>query len=234
MVIFNNKTKVPVSKEPMAWRGLALIALYITIIGGSWYVGNRRAVRYNAEERNKLVKRTLEIVNAINPKLIKQLTFTLDDRGAPAFEQIIKQMTAHKAAMAMQCRGIWSVVMRNEKMVFGPETYPLDDSMASPPGTVYEEPPDKLCSVFKNSQTVVEGPYTDEYGVFVGCFSPILDSHSGEILMVVGVDIEAERWQANLNIVRRGPILVAIALLFLLSVGAFAMYLRNRRMKITS
>ncbi|MDD5759560.1 MAG: hypothetical protein PHI06_10820 [Desulfobulbaceae bacterium] len=40
---------------------------------------------------------------------------------------------------------------------------------------------------------------SDEYGVFVSAFAPLVDPDTGEGLMSVGIDIDAKDWQACLN-----------------------------------
>jgi hypothetical protein len=44
--------------------------------------------------------------------------------------------------------GIYSMVLKDGKIVFGPEDYDEDDPLASPPGTVYKMPDDPLTAVF--------------------------------------------------------------------------------------
>jgi hypothetical protein len=61
----------------------------------------------------------------------------------------------------------------------------------APPGTLYKEPPEEFLKVFKDKRPVTVGPFTDEYETFVSAAAPVLDPESGNVVMVLGLDILA-------------------------------------------
>ncbi|MBM4103193.1 MAG: response regulator [Planctomycetes bacterium] len=209
--------------------GTLAVAMIGLLLALSWQVGNRRAAGRDAEMRKHLLDKTKEIAFAVNPQLAKKLTFTAADKGTPAFEQIREQMTA--AGKGFSQRGVYSEFLRDGKIFFGPENYPEDDPMASPPGTEYEQPTPEDFRIFKDKHPATVGPLTDEYGTFISALIPVLDPYSGEVLMAVCVDFLASDWQAQLNAVRREPILITFALILILAGGAVVVHLRNRWMK---
>ena len=195
---------------------------------GCW-VGELRARSTDAEMRKNLLRQTVSIANTINPELARKLTFTAADKGTPAFDQLREQITA--AGKSFPQRGIYSLVLREGTIFFGPENYLENDPMASPPGTVYKQPPAAFLQIFKDKRPVTVGPVTDEYGTFVSAVAPVLDPNNNEVLMVVAVDILADDWQARLKAVRQGPLLAILALMPLLTGVVAAIRWRNRRMK---
>jgi len=146
-----------------------------------------------------------QVPRIINPKLAGKLTFTAADKGTPAYEVIREQMIV--AGKAFPQRGIYSLAMRDEVLLFGPENYPEDDPMASPSGMACEQPSAEDLEIFRDKRPFTEGPLKDEYGTFVSAFAPVLDPRSGKVVMVVGIDILAGDWKAQVNAARRAPLL---------------------------
>jgi hypothetical protein len=202
------------------------VALALLLAMG-WWAANRRAESLDTSMREHLLRQTVAIANSLNPDLVTRLTFTVADKETPAFECIREQMLAFGKTFTQ--RGIWSEALREGKLFFGPETYPEEDPIASQPGTEYQFPPAANLQVFKSKNPVTIGPYTDEYGTFVSTLAPVLDPHTGEVLMVVVVDIIAGDWQSKLNEARILPLLATLAIALLFIAGAIAIRWRNRR-----
>ncbi|MFZ3047756.1 MAG: ATP-binding protein [Desulfatirhabdiaceae bacterium] len=214
-------------KDEFLWPVVVLTAMLSLIVGLSVWVGNQMAINTEAEMRLRLLQQTQEVADSLNPELVRKLTFTLVDKGTPAYERLCEQMRS--AGRTLLQRGIYSMAMRDGKIVFGPENYPEDDPMASPPGTEYRQPSATVLRIFKDRIQMTEGPITDEYGTFVSALVPVFDPFSGEMMMVVGVDILAGDWQASLNSVRRRPLLGALLLMILFVLGFVIIRRRNRR-----
>jgi PAS domain S-box-containing protein len=219
-MIDNKKT----GRKGFFWLLAMVLAL---LLGMGWWAANRRAESLDASMRERLLRQTVAIADTLNPDLVRKLTFTAADKGTPAFECIREQMIA--IGKTFPQRGIWSEFLRDGKLFFGPETYPENDAIASQPGTEYQLPPLANLQVFKDKRPVTIGPYTDEYGTFVSTLAPVLDPHTGEVLMLVAVDIIAGDWQSKLNVARISPLLAALALILLFVAGTLAIRWRNRR-----
>ena len=204
------------------WLAVALGLL--TALG--WWSGGRQAVYADAQMREQLLKQAENIARTINPELARKLTFTAADKGTPAFEIIRKQMIGY--GRRVPNRGIYSMAMRVGKIFFGPENYATTDPMASPPGTPYEQPKPADFQIFKDKRPFTSGPEKDEYGTFVSALTPVLDPQSGAVLMVVGMDILAEDWQAQVRAARQVPLTVTSCLALLLLVSMVIVRWRNR------
>jgi PAS domain S-box-containing protein len=203
---------------------VALIGLVLVL---GWQAAASRVRSVDTEMRENLLQRALEVARQIDPNLVKKLTFTAADRGTPAFARISEQLRA--IGQRFPQRGIYSMAMRDGRIVFGPENYPPGDPQASPPGTVYREPSEAFRKIFTDHRPLTEGPGADEYGNFVSAIAPVLDPVSDELLMVVGIDIEVSDWQNKLITAHRGPFLLTCALIASLLGGAVVVRWRNRQ-----
>lgn len=180
----------------------------------------------DAEGRQRLLEQVVEIARTIKIEYAKALTFTAADRGTPMFERIRQQMIAYRQIYPV--RGIYSMGLRRGALAFGPESYAEDDPMASPPGTVYDVPDAIGFKVFRTGQPAVVGPVTDTYGSFVSALAPVFDPRSGEVLMLVGLDVLAEAWSARLAASRLPVIAGSLILLLAFLAGISAVEWRNR------
>lgn len=197
------------------------------LIGLGWLATQSRFRSVDARLRTDLLQEVVEIARNINPQLAKKLTFTAADKGTTAYERIREQMITAGAFFSQ--RGIYSMALQDGYIVFGPENYPEDDPQASPPGTVYQEAPAGAANVFGDKRPLTEGPYFDEYGTFVSAFAPVLDPNTNEVLMVVGIDIDASNWQSMVKDSSRGPILMTLTLCLVFLGGFWVIHWRNRQ-----
>ena len=206
-------------------RALAVAALIVLTGMGGW-IADWRGANLDAAMRQQLLRQAVAIANTIKPETVKALTFTAADQGNPVFEHLRQHLIAYGRIIPQ--RGIYSMVLRDGVIRFGPESYADDDPMRSLPGQAYEEPGPSDFEIFQTGKPTTLGPRRDEYGTFVSASAPVLDRHNGEVLMVVGLDIEAADWQARINRVRLESMLVTLILLLIVLAGVFAIRWRNR------
>jgi PAS domain S-box-containing protein len=220
-----------IGKHPKGTLLFLAIALVLLLSLG-WWTGNQRVARMDAEMRERLLRQAAEIAVSISPDLLRQLSFTAADRGTPAYEQLREQMI-RDAKMIPNIRWVYTMAERDNRIIFGPDSVPLNDPQYTHPGDYYQNPPAGLLQTFKQARAVTVGPYTDEWGTFVSAFAPVLDPCSGKVFMVIGIDIKAADWQSSLNTARQVPYLATLVLLLLLLLlsGAITVYWRNRRMR---
>ncbi len=204
---------------------LFIIALILVIIGG-YYWTRWSTKQIDSRIREEIRAQTEEIANALNPGIIKDLTFTASDSGTIEFELIRKELIAY--GKIMKQRGIYSMALRNGKIFFGPETYNPGDPLASTPGELYEQPSAEDFEIFTKAKSVVMGPYEDEYGNFISGLAPVLDPSSGKVLMVIGVDVLADEWQKEINKGRWLPVTGTIITLLIIIAAFFLKVRRNR------
>ncbi len=197
-------------------KGMCLLA--VVLLAVAWGTGRWWAGRTDARMRQCLLRQAVGIAGTIDLELVRQLSFTASDAGTPAFEYLRRQMTTFGQFLPQ--RGIYSLAQRDGTLVFGPENYREDDPMASPPGTVYEEPSAEDFAVFATGRPVTMGPTTDEYGTFVCALAPICDPNTGEVLMAVGMDILADDWHTTVNKGRHRAMLAVLIVGLAFAIGA--------------
>jgi PAS domain S-box-containing protein len=188
-------------------KSLLLLLFAGAFLAAGWALSLRRAADVDQDMRRRLLSQVSAIAANINPELVKKLAFAPSDKGSPAFERIRGEMTAY--GHYIHQRNIHSMAMRDGVIRFGPENLGEKDPQASPPGTKYENPPEETLALFRGGKPFVLGPYTDEYGTFVGGFAPVFDPATSKILMVVGMDILADEWESELRAAREPPLILS-------------------------
>ncbi|MBF0406091.1 MAG: response regulator [Candidatus Riflebacteria bacterium] len=177
-------------------------------ISWGFFLSQESKKHLDSKMRTQLLKKAEDLAAAIDPELIKSLSFTLADRENKNFQLIRKHLIAF--AKFINQRSIYSMVIRNGEIIFGPENLAENDSFASPPGTKYEKPPEILWQVFKEKKSATFGPYTDEYGTFVSAFAPAIDPNTGKLLLIVGFDTPADDWYNKLSTASYTPIFFSL------------------------
>lgn len=208
--------------------GIGIVAGLLVLASGIamlyWRVN---AVDYQIRER--MLFQVVELAESIDPEDVKNLDFTEGDVQRPHYQHIRKQMVAF--GLNIYQRGIYSMALKGDQIVFGPENYPDGDPMgAGPPGTIYENPTSKDFEIFRTGIPHLEGPVKDEYGEFISSLAPVIDPVSGQVLMVVGIDILANEWMWALVKAGLLPAVSTIFVLFLIITGIF-LVLRRQKMK---
>lgn len=195
---------------------LPLTIVLLILLG--WMASHEYGDAIDSERRDRLLLSAKSVARTIAAQELKTLTFSALDKTNPHFQRLCDQMRLYAQAVGLRC--VYSMTVRNGQILFGPESLTEDDPIASPPGTVYEKPPLELLSVFQDRLAKTVGPYTDEYGTFVSAFAPVLDPNTGEVLLVIGMDVEAPKWEAEITRMRLIPALFTFALLLVLMGGS--------------
>lgn len=173
------------------------ITLGVVLVIG-WMSTQYKGTLTDLKLRNEILFQAQEIASTINEDHIAKLSFTEEDRTNPYFLRIRSQMISYGKYLG-NLTGIYSMVLKDGKIVFGPEDYDERDSMSSCPGEIYKMPDDPLQHSFSDGIPRVAGPFTDEYGTFISAYSPVLSRVSGEIVLMIGIDILADDWTREIH-----------------------------------
>ena len=190
------------------------ITLGIVFILG-WMATQYKGTLTDSKLKNEILFQATQIASTINEEHVEKLKFSLDDRENPHFLRIRSQMISYGKYLG-NLRGIYSMIIRDGSIVFGPEDYYEDDPMASSPGQIYEIPDEPLKLSFDDGVPRVSGPFADEYGTFISAYAPVFSRVSGEIVLMVGIDILADTWTREIHKTRGYSMLrtLFIALIF--------------------
>jgi len=217
------KQSVPVVGKK---RYLLIYALAVLLMGGALLVAKESGTRTDLRMRRALAREIRNIAATLSVEEVKTLSFSAEDAGRPAFQRLSRQLQAYAEAVGL--RSLYTMALRDGQLVFGPESLQPDDPYASPPGTVYEEPSPEDFELFRSGRTSIQGPVSDEYGTFISALAPVIDPSTGEVLIIVGLDVEAAYWR---KIIRRTQCLAFILCLLplaFLTLGGFIMKRRHR------
>ena len=198
---------------------------FLLLLGGIW-MAMEAGKQADRELREDILHSVVHIANAINPKQVRALTFTGEDSENPVFLRLRSQLKAY--AQVTGLRSLYTMALRDGKIVFGPESIEPGGPGASLPGTVYENPAPEDFEIFKTGQTNVQGPRTDEYGSFVSALAPVKDPRTGEVLMAVGIDVETPLWYARIIRARMLPLQILMLILVILAASVLALRFRKR------
>lgn len=171
------------------------ISVFCTLILG-WAAAEYKGTLVDLNLRKELLFYAESVAQTINPERVEQLSFSPEDRDNPAFQRIREQMISYSSFYG-GFRGIYSVAKKDGNIVFGPENYDLSDPMASNPGEIYQFPDEEMKLSLDDGRKRTMGPFSDEYGTFVSAYAPVFSKTTGEVIMLVGVDILADDWKMS-------------------------------------
>jgi PAS domain S-box-containing protein len=226
---FHYKLAISIEKKYGIFQRWLIPAALVSLIIAGWFAVRWRASEVDQNLRRELLRQTTQIANSISPELVKALSFTSQDRQNPAYQCLCEQLKAYGKYAGLSY--IYSLKYSNGAMLFGPETLDINDPLSSAPGTVYQKPPPLLMeSAYKNRESLVIGPYTDEYGNFVSSFAPVMDQNTGDVSLIIGMDVAANRWLSQIAQARLIAILFILGLALLLAASIGILDWRQRLM----
>lgn len=175
--------------------GLVLVALTSKFLL-SFVVAN--GVHY---ERSRLRARTVAVTQVVDLDSLRLLTGRPEDERAPAF-RALQQRLMQVRRDNRDVRFVYLMGQTDRAIVFLVDANDPDSPDYSPPGQVYEEATPELVQSFSTGEPFVEGPTVDRWGTWVSGLAPIKDPSSGRVLAVLGMDVDATRWQVALGACR--------------------------------
>ncbi|MDM8534082.1 diguanylate cyclase [Clostridiaceae bacterium HSG29] len=187
--------------------GLLLIVLVVGAVG-SWGL----VTRVDSKMREEQISQTYQIVDSINLESIKTLTGTKTDLESPNYLQLKHQLVFIQADN-VKYRSVYLMGYNEDGTVFFyVDSESVDSKNYSFPGQVNEKFPNSLHHIFEDGVPLTEGLYSDKEGTWVTSLVPLIDTQSGTVLAVVGIDIEVNKW--NMNVFAK--VILPMGLIFLL------------------
>lgn len=181
------------------------------------------AGRADRELRADLLQQTRLAAGALNLDRVKILTGTEADLNSPDYLKFKEKLVSLRA-LNPDCRFVYLMGRRADGAVFFfVDSEPSDSEDYSPPGQVYEDATESDLRVFDTQVTAVEGPYSDSWGVWVSALVPMIDPETGDLIAVLGMDIDARDWKwkvAEKTALPAGSMLVLLIVVFASRVGS--------------
>ena len=178
--------------------------------------------------REELLTKTHLIQGSVSPGLVKVLQGTDADLVSPDYQALKDQMIQIRSTDPL-IRFVYVLGQRPDGTVFFfIDSEPPDSEDYSPPGQVYPEASATLLNAFTTGVETTEGPDTDRWGTWVSGLVPITDPQTGEIIAVLGTDVDARDWTVQI-IIASAPAVIAMLLLLLLLLIFYYVLQRNER-----
>lgn len=189
---------------------VAFIIIFIigAAVAGAWYDYRSadHVIRQQLEDRSETIALLLDQTD------LKQLTGKESDTSALYYQRLKKTLSSLKAANP-DIRSLYYTVAKDDKLYFYVDSEKPDSPVYSPPGEFYPDASDEFKAIFVNGKGINEGPSKDDYGTWVSGLAPVRDSFSGQVLGVLGIDIDASYYYSAVVSAGAVPVLLGLILL---------------------
>jgi PAS domain S-box-containing protein len=213
-------------------RNRIVIAALLAVVAGGSLLTWQTMASADRRLRTSLLRETRLVAEAVNPAEVATLTGSDADLRNPHYLRLRDQLTA-ATQVDPKCRFLYLMQRKPDGTVcflvdtqggFGANP----DTESAAPGEAYEDASAELIDVFDNGQPFAEGPLPDEWGTWISGLQPIRDPITGDVLALLGMDIDAGTW--NDDLMRAGlPVaLLTLALAGILLTGAALLERRTR------
>jgi hypothetical protein len=83
-------------------------------------------------------------------------------------------------------RWVYTMVLRNDKIIFSVDSELTTSKEYTPPGDEYKDAPAELRSLFRGERDRAMSKYEDKWGKWISAFVPIRDETSDKVMAVIG------------------------------------------------
>jgi PAS domain S-box-containing protein len=212
------------AKSRRWWIGLMIVILTTGVLFAWW-----NAARADRVMRADLLQQARLVAHAVNIVQVQALTGTKADLTSTDYLKLKEQLTAVRS-VTPQCRFVYLMGRKSDGTVFFfVDSEPSDSEDESPAGQIYDETTVDLLRVFDTKTAAVEGPVTDAWGTWVSALVPLIDTQSGELVAVLGMDIDAHTWKWDVAAKAALP----VGLMLVLMIGAIAALLASVRTSVS-
>jgi len=159
-----------------------------------WWVAHSTDKRMRAE----LLQQARIAAQAINIERVASLSGSEKDLNTPGYQRIKSQLALMRNARH-KCRFLYLMGQRSDGVVFFfVDSLPADSKNYALPGLVYREVSDSYLRTFDTKKEAVVGPVTDRWGTLVTALIPLRVLHTGNLVAVLGMDVDANDWNKEI------------------------------------
>ena len=138
--------------------------------------------------RQKLTHQVQGLANSLDKQLIKELNFTLSDSASFAYHRVENQLKHY--GQLIDHRGIYTLALTNNTLKMGPNTIPGPFSSKELSHFLTEKKlnPKNRIRLYQG-ETVVLGPLKNSGNQILTALSPIHNTKTDSLIMLIGIDI---------------------------------------------
>jgi diguanylate cyclase (GGDEF)-like protein/PAS domain S-box-containing protein len=177
---------------------VAWVAAFLLLWGSvdRWLTGHGRRI---AEEN--LLTVAMTAAAGLDASHVARLRGDPQDVGGDSYTIIRHALVRYRDSNPL-LRFVYLVRERDGNVVFLADAEPPDSEDYSAPGDVYEEASDRMRVACTAGEAFVEGPLEDQWGTWVSGLAPVRDPRTGDVVGLLGLDIDAARWHETIAVYR--------------------------------
>ncbi|EKE15680.1 MAG: hypothetical protein ACD_11C00115G0020 [uncultured bacterium] len=164
--------------------------------------------------KESLLTRVNTISQFITAEYIALLNGSEEDLNNPAYMKLKNRFMSVRSVNS-DVRFIYLIGMKNEKAFFYIDSENVDSPDYSPPGQQYDEASDLVKKMFQEKTNGFEIA-GDRWGMWASAMVPIVDSESGKIVALLGMDVPARKYITDILVYCLSAILFALLVILLL------------------
>ena len=206
-----------------------IVAVIVFLFGGIaltvWTAQNEES-----QIRERLLIQNRLVVRGIDYMQVNGLTGSESDLSSPEYLALKKRLVQVRSADP-EIRFIYLMRQRPDgAIIILVDSEPPESVDYSPPGQEYHEASVKLRNVFVSKAEITEGPSADRWGTWVSSITPVIDPATGNVVAVMGMDIDAHNWNMRI-IVTCLPVATGILILLFILLVFLYVHQRNEQEK---
>ena len=148
--------------------------------------------------RSALLKQARICAQALNIERLSFLSGSEEDLNSHHYQRLKVQLDRMRRA-TLECRFLYLMGQHaNGEVFFYVDSLPVTSEDYAPPGMVYREVSNAYLHAFDSKQENVVGPVTDRWGTLVSALIPVVSPHTGRLVAILGMDVDASDWNRKI------------------------------------
>lgn len=178
--------------------GLSLCISMSVILGFGWLATHEYGHFSEEEAKSHFLKTSIYASSMIDVEHIKAYSGLEKDTKNDSW-QFINNSFKRLRKQIKELRFCYLIKLKDQKIIFLLDSEDMSSKDYSPPGSIYNDPPDGLREAYQEKKNLLIGPYTDQWGHFVSTFIPLIDPKTDEMIAMLGFDINAIQFYPTIN-----------------------------------
>jgi len=184
---FRGRLQKGLARLPASWLTIALV---LVIVGGGLFA-TWTAFNTADEMRRTLLEGGRYAATGIGADDLRHLNGSIDDLNSPYYADLKAQLMEVRG-VDPHCRFAYVMGRRDDGMVFFyADSEPPGSEDYSPPGQDYEEATAWTLRAFETGTAITTDADTDRWGTWISVLVPLVETESGRVVGVFGMDIAA-------------------------------------------
>lgn len=191
------------------------IVLIVVIIFIGSYLTFQLGNSVDTRQRNDLLLRAKNFSLSINQADIKKLSGRASDLDNISYQKL-KVMLKSMRELNSDTRFFYLMGIEDSVQFFYVDSEDQDSKDYSPPGQIYEDSLPLDIYNHENGIAYINGPYKDSWGNWISAYAPVVDTESGKVLAMIGIDVDASLFLENIKHTREVSILLTVLIVLIL------------------